>query len=81
MASREEQIKALVSVDEVESVMSIASVLDDEKFGVYVETLKNKQVKTREEMKEVGGAGVDNEIVELTTAEKIAAKAKAKQVQ
>lgn len=81
VASREEQIKALVSVDEVESVMSIASVLDDEKFGVYVETLKNKQVKTREEMKEVGGAGVDNEIVELTTAEKIAAKAKAKQVQ
>jgi ClpP class serine protease len=81
VSSREEQIKALVSVDEVESVMSIASVLDDEKFGVYVETLKTKQVKTREEMKEVGGAGVDNEIVQLSTAEKIAAKAKAKQAQ
>ena len=78
--TRESQIKALVSVDEVESVMSIASVLDDEKFGVYIETLKTKQAKTREEMKEIGGAGVENEIVELTIAEKIAAKAKAKQV-
>lgn len=81
VTSREEQIKALVSVDEVESVMSIASLLDDEKFAVYVKTLETKQNKTREEMKEVGGAGVDNEIVELTTAEKIAAKAKAKQAQ
>ena len=81
VSSREEQIKALVSVDEVESVMSIASVLDDEKFGVYVETLKTKQVKTREEMKEVGGAGVETQVVELSTAEKIAAKAKAKQAQ
>ena len=78
--TREAQIKALVSVDEVESVMSIASVLDDEKFGVYIETLKTKQAKTREEMKEIGGTGAENEIVELTTAEKIAAKAKAKQV-
>lgn len=81
VSSREEQIKALVSVDEVESVMSIASVLDDEKFGVYVETLKTKQVKTREEMKEVGGAGVETQVAELSTAEKIAAKAKAKQAQ
>lgn len=81
VSSREEQIKALVSVDEVESVMSIASVLDDEKFGVYVETLKTKQVKTREEMKEVGGAGAETQVAELSTAEKIAAKAKAKQAQ
>lgn len=79
--TREEQIKALVSVDEVESVMSIASVLDDEKFGLYIKTLEAKQSKTREEMKEIGSAGADNEIVELTTAEKIAAKAKAKQSQ
>lgn len=76
-ASREEQIKALVSEDEVEGVMSIASLLDDEKFGLYVKTLETKQSKTREEMKEIGGEGAQV-VTELTIAEKIAAKAKRK---
>lgn len=76
-ASREEQIKALVAEDEVEGVMSIASLLDDEKFGLYVKTLETKQSKTREEMKEIGGEGAES-ITELTLAEKIAAKAKRK---
>lgn len=76
-ASREEQIKALVSEDEVESVMSIASLLDDEKFSLYVKTLETKQAKTREEMKEIGGEGAEA-ITELTLAEKIAIKAKRK---
>lgn len=76
-ASREDQIKALVSEDEVEGVMSIASLLDDEKFGLYVKTLETKQAKTREEMKEIGGEGAEA-ITELTLAEKIAAKAKRK---
>lgn len=78
-ASREEQIKALVSVDEVESVMSIASVLDDEKFGLYIKTLESKQIKAREEMKEIGGEGAEA-ITELSLAEKIAAKAKQRKV-
>ena len=77
-ASREDQIKALVSVDEVESVMSIASVLDDEKFGLYIKTLEGKQIKAREEMKEIGGEGAA--ITELSLAEKIAAKAKQRKV-
>ena len=78
-ASREDQIKALVSVDEVESVMSIASVLDDEKFGLYIKTLESKQIKAREEMKEIGGEGAEA-ITELSLAEKIAAKAKQRKV-
>ena len=78
-ASREEQIKALVSVDEVESVMSIASVLDDEKFGLYIKTLEGKQIKAREEMKEIGGEGAEA-ITELSLSEKIAAKAKQRKV-
>ena len=78
-ASREDQIKALVSVDEVESVMSIASVLDDEKFGLYIKTLEGKQIKAREEMKEIGGEGAEA-ITELSLAEKIAAKAKQRKV-
>ena len=77
--TREEQIKALVSVDEVESVMSIASVLDDEKFGLYIKTLEGKQIKAREEMKEIGGEGAEA-ITELSLAEKIAAKAKQRKV-
>ena len=76
-ASREDQIKALVSEDEVEGIMSIASLLDDEKFGLYVKTLETKQAKTREEMKEIGGEGAEAS-TELTLAEKIAAKAKRK---
>ena len=78
-ASREDQIKALVSVDEVESVMSIASVLDDEKFGLYIKTLEGKQIKAREEMKEIGGEGAEA-ITELSLSEKIAAKAKQRKV-
>ena len=78
-ASREDQIKALVSVDEVESVMSIASVLDDEKFGLYIKTLEGKQIKSREEMKEIGGEGAEA-ITELSLSEKIAAKAKQRKV-
>ena len=57
--------------------MSIASLLDDEKFGLYVKTLETKQAKTREEMKEIGGEGAEAS-TELTLAEKIAAKAKRK---
>lgn len=75
-ASREEQIKALVAEDEVEGAMSIASVLDDEKFGLYIKTLETKQSKTREEMKEIGGEGVTTQVTELSLSEKIAAKAK-----
>ena len=78
-ASRKDQIKALVSVDEVESVMSIASVLDDEKFGLYIKTLEGKQIKAREEMKEIGGEGAEA-ITELSLSEKIAAKAKQRKV-
>lgn len=78
-ASREDQVKALVSVDEVESVMSIASVLDDEKFGLYIKTLEGKQIKAREEMKEIGGEGAEA-ITELSLSEKIAAKAKQRKV-
>ena len=76
-ASREEQIKALVSEDEVVDVMEIAEGMSDEKFDKYVKTLETKQAKTREEMKELGGEGVEA-ITELTLAEKIAIKAKRK---
>ena len=76
--SREEKIKALVAEDEVEGVMSIASLLDDEKFGVYVKTLETKQSKTREEMKEIGGEGVETPSTEISLSDKIAAKAKAR---
>lgn len=76
VSSREDQIKALVADEEVADVMEIADGMSDEKFDKYVKSLETKQIKAREEMKEVGGAGVDNEVVQLSTSEKIAAKAK-----
>lgn len=57
--SRQEKVAALVAEDEVESVMSIANVLDDSQFDLYISTLSNKQSKMREEMKELGSEGVD----------------------
>lgn len=73
--SREEKIKALVSDEEVADVMEIAEGMSDEKFDKYVKSLETKQIKAREEMKEVGGEG-SQAVTELTTSEKIAAKAK-----
>ena len=73
--SREEKIKALVSDEEVADVMEIADGMSDEKFDKYVKSLETKQIKAREEMKEMGGEG-SQAVTELTTSEKIAAKAK-----
>ena len=73
--SREEKIKALVSDEEVADVMEIADGMSDEKFDKYVKSLETKQIKAREEMKEIGGEG-SQAVTELTTSEKIAAKAK-----
>ena len=73
--SREEKIKALVSDEEVADVMEIAEGMSDEKFDKYVKSLETKQIKAREEMKEIGGEG-SQAVTELTTSEKIAAKAK-----
>lgn len=79
--SREEKIKALVSDEEVADVMEIAEDMSDEKFDKYIKTLETKQIKAREEMQEIGGKGSEEQVTELSTAEKIAAKAKAKQTQ
>ena len=73
--SREEKIKALVSDEEVADVMEIADGMSDEKFDKYIKSLETKQIKAREEMKEIGGEG-SQAVTELTTSEKIAAKAK-----
>lgn len=73
--SREEKIKALVSDEEVADAMEIADGMSDEKFDKYVKSLETKQIKAREEMKEIGGEG-SQAVTELTTSEKIAAKAK-----
>lgn len=73
--SREEKIKALVSDGEVADVMEIADGMSDEKFDKYIKSLETKQIKAREEMKELGGEG-SQAVTELTTSEKIAAKAK-----
>ena len=74
--TREEKIKALVADEEVADVMEIADGMSDEKFDKYVKSLETKQIKAREDMKEVGGEGSQVATVELTTSEKIAAKAK-----
>ena len=74
--TREEKIKALVADEEVADVMEIADGMSDEKFDKYVKSLETKQIKAREEMKEIGGEGSQEQVVELTTSEKIAAKAK-----
>ncbi len=74
--TREEKIKALVADEEVADVMEIADGMSDEKFDKYIKSLETKQIKAREEMKEVGGEGSQVAVVELTTSEKIAAKAK-----
>ena len=74
--TREEKIKALVSDEEVSDVMEIADGMSDEKFDKYIKSLETKQIKAREEMKEIGGEGSQEQVVELTTSEKIAAKAK-----
>lgn len=73
--SREEKIKALVSDEEVADAMDIADGMSDEKFDKYIKSLETKQIKAREEMKEIGGEG-SQAVTELTTSEKIAAKAK-----
>lgn len=73
--TREEKIKALVADEEVSDVMEIADGMSDEKFDKYVKSLETKQIKSREEMKEIGGEGAQS-VTELTTSEKIAAKAK-----
>lgn len=74
--SREEKIKSLVSDEEVADVMEIADGMSDEKFDKYIKSLETKQIKSRQDMEEIGGKGSQEEIVELTTSEKIAAKAK-----
>ena len=56
--------------------MEIADGMSDEKFDKYIKSLETKQIKAREEMKEIGGEGSQEQVVELTTSEKIAAKAK-----
>ena len=56
--------------------MEIADGMSDEKFDKYIKSLESKQIKSREEMKEIGGEGAQVATVELTTSEKIAAKAK-----
>lgn len=73
--SREEKIKALVSDEEVADVMEIADGMSDEKFDKYIKSLETKQIKAREEMKEIGGEG-SQAVTELSISEKIAAKAK-----
>lgn len=73
--TREEKIKALVADEEVSDVMEIADGMSDEKFDKYIKSLETKQIKSREEMKEIGGEGAQV-ATELTTSEKIAAKAK-----
>ena len=55
--------------------MEIADGMSDEKFDKYIKSLETKQIKSREEMKEIGGEGAQV-ATELTTSEKIAAKAK-----
>ena len=75
--TREEKIKALVSDEEVSDVMEIADGMSDEKFDKYIKSLETKQIKAREEMKEIGGEGAEA-ITEITLAEKIASKAKRK---
>ncbi len=58
--------------------MSIASLLDDEKFGLYVKTLETKQAKTREEMKEIGGEGKLKLSLNLLLLKKLLLKQNAK---
>lgn len=74
--TREEKIKALVAEDEVSDVMEIADGMSDDKFDKYVKSLETKQIKSRKDMEEIGGEGSQEQIVEPTLSEKIAAKAK-----
>lgn len=76
--NRKAKIAALVAVDEVEGVMSIAADLPEDKFSIYVKTLESKQEKSRVEMEELGSKGDDNSAL-LNASEAIVARIKEKQ--
>lgn len=72
---RRDKIKALVAEDEVESVLSIASDLSEDKFNVYLGTLQTKVQKSEKEMEELGDQG-GNGGNELSLQEKMLARLK-----